>query len=195
MGSFFVFFDGQFWVGIATRAREDGKTDETARAIFGPEPSDAQLVEWAHSAYRTLEFLPAMTAPATPDANRESEAQAARGRPLSARRRTAQRGAIGLARRTRTAQNYGSASRDRSPSRGRSALPAKTCQAKDETSRKVTARVDPARGHSRRVAWPFAQRARNRHNTSSAGTFAKAPLRDGSSTSFCKASATVAASF
>jgi hypothetical protein len=66
MGSFFVFFDGQFWVGIATRAREDGKTDETARAIFGPEPSDAQLVEWAHSAYRTLEFLPAMTAPATP---------------------------------------------------------------------------------------------------------------------------------
>ncbi|HEX7667676.1 MAG TPA: YjdF family protein [Polyangiaceae bacterium] len=56
MGSFIVFFDGQFWVGLATRTR-DGQS-EIARVVFGPEPSDAELVAFAHDVYRTIAFLP-----------------------------------------------------------------------------------------------------------------------------------------
>ncbi|MEO8798230.1 MAG: YjdF family protein [Polyangiaceae bacterium] len=61
MGSFIVFFDGQFWVGLVTRTRDDG--GEIARVLFGPEPSDAALVMFAHDAFRTLDFIPTSHAP------------------------------------------------------------------------------------------------------------------------------------
>lgn len=57
MGTFTVFFDGQFWVGIATREGDAGA--EIARVVFGPEPTDTQLVYWFRDDYRKLVFMPA----------------------------------------------------------------------------------------------------------------------------------------
>lgn len=56
MGSFTVFFDGQFWVGLATRER-DG-VQELARVLFGPEPSPVELSEWARDEFHRLRFEP-----------------------------------------------------------------------------------------------------------------------------------------
>lgn len=57
MGTLTIFFDGQFWVGVALRESASGS--EVARVIFGPEPSDAELVQWVHDEYRKLAFVPA----------------------------------------------------------------------------------------------------------------------------------------
>jgi hypothetical protein len=56
MGTFTIFFDGQFWVGLATRLGDGGT--EIARVVFGPEPSDAELVQWVRDEYRKLSFIP-----------------------------------------------------------------------------------------------------------------------------------------
>lgn len=61
MGTFTIFFDGQFWVGLATRVGEDG--DEVARVVFGPEPTDAELVIWIRDEYRRLAFVPTTIEP------------------------------------------------------------------------------------------------------------------------------------
>ncbi len=54
MGSFTVFFDGQFWVGLAVR--EGASDTAVARVVFGPEPSDAELLEWARERFSALSF-------------------------------------------------------------------------------------------------------------------------------------------
>ena len=54
MGSFTVYFDGQFWAGLATRDR-DG-TIEVARVVFGSEPSDRELFLWACDHFHELEY-------------------------------------------------------------------------------------------------------------------------------------------
>ena len=54
MGSFTVYFDGQFWAGLATRER-DGVV-EIARVAFGSEPSDRELFAWACSHFHELEY-------------------------------------------------------------------------------------------------------------------------------------------
>ncbi|MGC4064160.1 MAG: YjdF family protein [Polyangiaceae bacterium] len=63
MGTFTIFFDGQFWVGVLTRDGENGS--EIARVVFGPEPTDAELAVWIREAYGRLAFVPTnMEAPA-----------------------------------------------------------------------------------------------------------------------------------
>jgi hypothetical protein len=67
MGTFSVFFDGQFWVGVAERQR-DG-VFEVARVVFGPsEPRDLDLVIWARDHYQWLDFR---AVPLATDAGRE----------------------------------------------------------------------------------------------------------------------------
>lgn len=44
-GSFTVFHNGQFWVGVLEIAGEDGV--RAAQHVFGPEPTNAELLEFA----------------------------------------------------------------------------------------------------------------------------------------------------
>lgn len=87
MGTFTVFFDGQFWVGLAVRQRgcEIG-VPEVARVVFGPEPSDAELLQWSHEHFRRLEYravdasleiAPLERAPAINPKRRQREARRA----------------------------------------------------------------------------------------------------------------------
>ena len=48
-----VYFDGQFWVGVAER--RDCKGVCACRTVFGAEPSDGELLQWVS---RTWERLP-----------------------------------------------------------------------------------------------------------------------------------------
>jgi hypothetical protein len=86
MGSLIVYFDGQFWVGLVTGSLADG-SEGVARVVFGPEPTNAQVIEWARRQYLTIELLPAdsTTAPTTPKGNpkrRMREAQRALREPV-----------------------------------------------------------------------------------------------------------------
>lgn len=56
MGSFTLYFDGQFWVGLATR-ESDGVV-EVARVVFGPEPSDQEVLAWAREHFHALDYKP-----------------------------------------------------------------------------------------------------------------------------------------
>jgi hypothetical protein len=56
MVTFTIFFDGQFWIGLATRIGTHG--NEVARHVFGPEPTDAELIQWFRNDYCRLEFVP-----------------------------------------------------------------------------------------------------------------------------------------
>ena len=49
-----VFFEDPYWVGVYER--EDEKEYQVARAIFGCEPTDAELYEFLQANYRNLEF-------------------------------------------------------------------------------------------------------------------------------------------
>ena len=55
--SFTVLFQPPFWVGIAERWDESGYS--AARAVFGAEPTDAQLYEWIETEWHRLRFSPA----------------------------------------------------------------------------------------------------------------------------------------
>jgi hypothetical protein len=54
MGSFTLYFDGQFWVGLATR--ESAGAVQVARVVFGPEPSDQELLAWARDHFHALAY-------------------------------------------------------------------------------------------------------------------------------------------
>ena len=56
MGSFTLYFDGRFWVGLATR--ESGGVVEVARVVFGPVPSDHELLDWAREHFHALDYKP-----------------------------------------------------------------------------------------------------------------------------------------
>lgn len=67
---FTVYYDGQFWVGLAERS-DEGRLS-LARVVFGPEPTLPELAEMvAGPAWRHLRFLPAgeVEAPPSPAAN------------------------------------------------------------------------------------------------------------------------------
>ncbi|MFN8433271.1 MAG: YjdF family protein [Anaerolineales bacterium] len=49
-----VFFEDPYWVGVFER--EDEKEYQVARAIFGSEPTDAELYEFLQANYHKLEF-------------------------------------------------------------------------------------------------------------------------------------------
>ena len=55
--SFTVLFQPPFWVGIAERWDESGYS--AAKAVFGAEPTDAQLYEWIETEWHRLRFSPA----------------------------------------------------------------------------------------------------------------------------------------
>jgi len=50
----FIYFDGQFWIGLVERL-DDGRYS-AARHIFGPEPTNAQLLIWAADGFAALRF-------------------------------------------------------------------------------------------------------------------------------------------
>jgi hypothetical protein len=55
MGTFSVFYDGQFWVGVAEREQQGAV--EIARVVFGPgEPRDFELTAWARDCFHLLAF-------------------------------------------------------------------------------------------------------------------------------------------
>lgn len=56
MGSFTLYFDGQFWVGLATR--ESAGAIEVAQVVFGPEPSDQEVLAWAREHFHALDYKP-----------------------------------------------------------------------------------------------------------------------------------------
>jgi hypothetical protein len=55
MGTFTVYFDGQFWVGLATRERQ--AATEVARVVFGSEPGEHELFEWARDHFHALVYI------------------------------------------------------------------------------------------------------------------------------------------
>ena len=57
VSSFTVLFQPPFWVGIAERWDESGYS--AAKAVFGAEPTDAQLYEWIETEWHRLRFSPA----------------------------------------------------------------------------------------------------------------------------------------
>lgn len=52
-----IYCDGQFWVALIERL--DGETVVAARHVFGPEPSNAELLDWAGQGFSGLRFVPA----------------------------------------------------------------------------------------------------------------------------------------
>lgn len=68
-GTFTVFFDGQFWVGVLEVAGPDGV--RAARHVFGGEPTGPELLRFVRR-----DFLPllerALTAPPVPDQQRRA---------------------------------------------------------------------------------------------------------------------------
>ncbi|MBF6330066.1 YjdF family protein [Nocardia transvalensis] len=61
--TFSVFYDGQFWVGVLEIT--DGRGVRAARHVFGAEPSNAELEEFAVKEYGRL-LDRALTAPPVP---------------------------------------------------------------------------------------------------------------------------------
>ena len=57
-----VYFDGQFWVGVAERRDERGLS--ACRIVFGAEPSDAEVSERVLRPWPDLPFSPPLAEPA-----------------------------------------------------------------------------------------------------------------------------------
>ncbi|WP_394830258.1 YjdF family protein [Pendulispora rubella] len=53
-GSFTVFYEAPFWVGVAESEDDGGLA--VARVVFGAEPTGAELREWALYGYRRMQF-------------------------------------------------------------------------------------------------------------------------------------------
>ncbi len=60
-GSFTVFFEGPFWVGVFERV-EDGRLT-VCRVVFGAEPKDGEVWAFLLKNYGRLRFSPAVEAP------------------------------------------------------------------------------------------------------------------------------------
>ena len=54
-GKFILLFEDPFWVGYFERQDENGV--QTAKYIFGAEPTNAQLISFSHHDYPHLQFL------------------------------------------------------------------------------------------------------------------------------------------
>ena len=72
--------DGQFWVAVIERQNSD--SIEVARHVFGPEPSNPEVLDWAGRGFDALCFHPAAAPvahePAANPKRRKREAAAAR---------------------------------------------------------------------------------------------------------------------
>ena len=55
-----IFFDGTFFAALAERRNGDALT--AAKHVFGPEPSDAEVLEWVLTQFAKLEFSPPIEA-------------------------------------------------------------------------------------------------------------------------------------
>ena len=53
-----IHFDGQFWVALVERHGDDGSY-ACARHVFGPEPNNAEVLDWAGRGFSALPFSPA----------------------------------------------------------------------------------------------------------------------------------------
>lgn len=85
--TFTVYFDGQFWVGVAERI--DGKDLEACRVVFGAEPSDEEIYRFVLRRWCRLSFSAPIEAssssrkhPGNPKRRQcEAAKEAARARP------------------------------------------------------------------------------------------------------------------
>jgi hypothetical protein len=121
MGTFSVFYNGQFWVGVAERER-DGAL-EIARVVFGPsEPRDFELVTWARDCFHLLGFRgvdiaaePMTSVARNPKRRQREAARALATPPLSTRAQAALAAAQALAagERKQAARRHGEAERER----------------------------------------------------------------------------------
>ncbi len=118
-----VWFADPFWVGVYEREAE-GRL-EVCRHTFGAEPKDGEVWQWLLSAWRGLDFSPAVEAPRRPSGrenpkrvrrqvrNRPEKPAPARrpSRPSSSSgRRAGRNGRSGIAKGTRRRRSAGSAS-------------------------------------------------------------------------------------
>lgn len=87
-----VFFEDPYWVGLFELA-QDGRLC-AAKAVFGAEPSDVQVLEWVLQHYAQLRFSPAV-----PDARRTQMA----GNPKRRLRQAAKAQAQGVGTRSQQA--------------------------------------------------------------------------------------------
>ena len=62
-----IYHDGQFWVGLVERF-DVGGNYTCARHVFGPEPNNAELLNWAGSGFSELVFAAGSTLVAPTDA-------------------------------------------------------------------------------------------------------------------------------
>ena len=114
-----IYFDGQFWVALVERI--DGDAVEMARHVFGPEPGNAELLEWAEKGFAGLSFHPVLgrvlqEPPANPKRRKRAAARENRKDPSSRSRdalkmaaefEAKQKGARGTkARRAEAARRY-----------------------------------------------------------------------------------------
>ena len=108
-----VWFADPFWGGVYEREAE-GRL-EVCRHTFGAEPKDGEVWQWLLSAWRGLDFSPAVEAPRRPS-GRENPKRArrqARNRPEktgASGRRAGRNGRSGIAKGTRRRRSAGSAS-------------------------------------------------------------------------------------
>lgn len=70
-----IFFDGTFFAALAERRNGDALT--AAKHVFGPEPSDAEVLEWVLTQFAKLEFSPPIEAGRKRIAARNPKRQAA----------------------------------------------------------------------------------------------------------------------
>ncbi|MBU1079767.1 MAG: YjdF family protein, partial [Spirochaetes bacterium] len=57
-----VFFDGRFWIALAVRTDEAGVAS-IARHVFGPEPTNPELLRFYLFVLPALRYLPGLPAP------------------------------------------------------------------------------------------------------------------------------------
>lgn len=118
-----VWFADPFWVGVYEREAE-GRL-EVCRHTFGAEPKDGEVWQWLLSAWRGLDFSPAVEAPRRPSGRENPKRAGGRrgtvqrkpaparrpSRPSSSSGRCAGRnGRSGIAKGTRRRRSAGSAS-------------------------------------------------------------------------------------
>ena len=90
--------DGQFWIALIERL--DGNYLEIARHVFGAEPSNAELLDWAGRGFADLRFVPAsarvFSEPPSNPKRRKREAAAAKARGSASRAQDALKAATEL---------------------------------------------------------------------------------------------------
>ncbi len=91
--------DGQFWIALVERLSDD--RIEVARHVFGPEPSNAELLAWAGQGFADLRFVPAEARalpepPSNPKRRKRMAAEQARAAGPSSRAKDALKAAAEL---------------------------------------------------------------------------------------------------